>query len=60
MQLFTRKETADRLRVSLDTLERLASSGRLRPCRIGRLVRFSEDTINEFIHSCQSPPPDVA
>jgi excisionase family DNA binding protein len=57
MQLYSRNEAAKALRISIDTLNRLTSSGRLRPCRIGRRVLFSEDAINEFIHSCESPSP---
>lgn len=56
MQLFSRIETAHRLGVSVDTVERLYNGGRLKPCRIGRRVLFSEEAINEFIRECPVRP----
>jgi excisionase family DNA binding protein len=42
------REAARMLGVSPRTLWTLTSEGRIRPVRIGRLVRYSHDTLRQF------------
>ena len=41
-------ETADRLKVTRQTIYRLFNSGRLPGCRVGRVLRFPADQIERF------------
>ncbi len=51
--LIPKSEVCRLLCVSPDTVERLVRDGRLKPCRIGRLVRFKVEEINAFVQSNQ-------
>lgn len=49
-QLLTERELAWRLKVSLRTVERLRVSGAgPRPIRIGKLVRYRDDWVDEWL-----------
>jgi len=48
--LFTRQETANKLRISLTTLDKLISSQKLSSILIGRRRLISEDQLNTFIN----------
>ena len=50
--LLTVSESADRLRLSRRTVERLIASGRIRPVRIGRRVLVTERELEAFVASC--------
>ena len=50
-QLLTRKEAADRIRVSVRKLDDLEASGRLQAIRIGRRVLYHPKTIEAFIRT---------
>lgn len=47
--LQTAPEVADRLRVTIRTLQRLESEGLLVPVRIGRAVRYRREDVDAFI-----------
>lgn len=47
--LLTRKEAADALNISEDTLDVLRATGRIRSVRIGVRVYFSPDELKAFI-----------
>jgi excisionase family DNA binding protein len=46
--LLTREETANRLSMSLKTLDRMVEAGELRPLKRGRYVRFAIGQIEQF------------
>lgn len=51
-QKFTRQETAKKLRVCPETLDRYVQKGYIpKPQRIGRKILFTEDQINNFRHT---------
>lgn len=52
--LLTKKEAADRLRVTARTLERWAAAGELLPVRFGRIVRYRASDIEAFIDRAAS------
>ena len=47
--LLTRKEAAEALNISEDTLDVLRATGRIRSVRIGARVYFSPDELKAFI-----------
>lgn len=47
--LLTRKEAAEALSVSVDTLDRIRDSGVLRALNIGSRVYFSPDELKAFV-----------
>ena len=47
--LLTREEAAERLRISVRTLDDLEASGRLQAIRIGRRVLYHPETLDAFI-----------
>jgi excisionase family DNA binding protein len=49
--MYTKKEVADTLKVNQRTLDRLVATGRIIPTRIGRQIRFTEESVNELIKS---------
>lgn len=49
--LLTVPETAERLRVSRRTVERLIDAGRIRPVRIGRRVLVTERELAVYVAS---------
>lgn len=48
-ELVTRKDVAQRLNLSLPSVDRLLASGELPHCKIRRSVRVSEADLSEFI-----------
>jgi excisionase family DNA binding protein len=48
-QLMTRLEVSRRLQVSLSSLDRLRSAGRLKSIRVGGLVRFDPADVQAYI-----------
>lgn len=49
IKMYNAKETAAYLRISVVSLYRLVQNNQIRCTHIGRLYRFSEDQIAEFI-----------
>lgn len=47
--LLTRKEAAEALNISIDTLDRIRDSGILRAINIGSRVYFSPDELRAFV-----------
>lgn len=47
--LLTRKEAAQALNISVDTLDELRSAGRVRALNIGARVYYSPDELKAFI-----------
>lgn len=47
--LLTRKEAADALNISVDTLDVLRNDGKIRSVNIGARVYFSPDELKAFI-----------
>jgi excisionase family DNA binding protein len=58
--LLRRHDVARRLNVSLDHVDRLIVTGRLRSMRIGRLVRVSEAELARFLAGCVTEREQVA
>ena len=48
-KLFTRKEAADSLGISVDTLDRIKARGKISAVNIGARVYFTPDAIDSFI-----------
>jgi excisionase family DNA binding protein len=46
--LVSRKTTAEMLSISVGMVDKLVRQGRLEPVRIGKLVMFRKDAIEEF------------
>ena len=57
-ELFTRKETATRLRISVSTLSRLAKSGDIRTVRVGRAVLIPATEIERIKEGRPLPAAD--
>ena len=54
MKLYTTKEVADMISVHPTTLTCWASSGKIRPYKVGRNYRWSEDHIKQLLNiKCQ-------
>jgi excisionase family DNA binding protein len=49
--MYTKKEVAEALKVTERTLDRLVATGRIISTKIGRQVRFTEQSVNELIKS---------
>lgn len=47
--LLTRKEAAQALNISVDTLDELRNSGKLRAVNIGARVYYSPDELKSFV-----------
>ena len=47
--LLTRKEAAQALNISVDTLDELRSSGKIRAVNIGARVYYSPDELRAFV-----------
>lgn len=50
----TKKETAQLLRLSLPTLQRLTNSGKIKAYRIGRRVLYQSDEVTEALKSIET------
>ncbi len=50
MELLTYKDVAKLLRVSERTVWTLVKEGKLKACRIGRLVRFTLESVREYLN----------
>jgi excisionase family DNA binding protein len=50
-ELYTLDQIADRLQVSRRTVERLIVAGRIRPVRVGRLVRVTDGELDAYLAS---------
>lgn len=48
-KMYTKKEAAEILRISIPTIDRLILDGRLNSTKIGKRRLFTEDHINELI-----------
>jgi excisionase family DNA binding protein len=58
MRLYTAKEAADYLRVSLFTLRKIEQQGLIVPYRTpGGHRRYSLDMLNEYLEKSRVPPP---
>jgi excisionase family DNA binding protein len=58
MRLYTAKEAADYLRVSLFTLRKIEQQGLIVPYRTpGGHRRYSLDMLNEYLERSRVPPP---
>lgn len=47
--LLTRKQIAQKLNISIRTVDRLIIQGQLKSFKIGRSIRVSQDDLDEFI-----------
>lgn len=47
--LYTRKEAADLLSISMDTLDRIRSAGKVKSVNIGTRVYFTPDALCELV-----------
>jgi len=54
--MLTIKETAVRLNVSVRTVNNLLAERKLGCVKIGRLVRISEEQIQQFVNRLHNPP----
>lgn len=48
MEFFTIKETAEKMKVSVNTVRKLLKSGELKHCRVGRQIRITGKSIYFF------------
>lgn len=48
-KLFTRKEAAERLSISIDTLDRIKNSGKIKSVNIGSRVYYTPEAIDDFV-----------
>lgn len=46
---YTRKETADQLKISLSTLDKLINTGQIMSFKVGGQIRISEQAIKDFL-----------
>lgn len=51
-EIYTKKEFAERIGISVRTLERFIEQGKVLPVKIGSLVRFREHHITDFLNEC--------
>jgi len=54
-RLLTYREVAGILQCSERTLHTLVKTGKIAVVYIGRLVRFTEDAVNEYLHRNTTP-----
>lgn len=54
-RILNAKETAEFLKISVVSLYRLVSLGQIQCFRVGRIYRFSEEQISDFILSGGTP-----
>ncbi len=47
--VYTRKEAAEKLKISLSTLDKFLFSGQLKAFRVGRQVRITEQPLQDFL-----------
>ncbi len=47
--LITRKEAADALNISVDTLDKLRAAGKIKPTTIGVRVYYSPEELRAFV-----------
>ena len=47
--VYTRKEAAEKLKISLSTLDKFLFSGQMKAFRVGRQVRITEQSLQEFL-----------
>ena len=47
--VYTRKEVAAKLKISISTLDKFLLSGQLKAFRVGRQVRITEQSLQEFL-----------
>ena len=55
-QLFTKKEVATKLNVSVRTIDRLILSGQIKAYKLGRSVRIAQEQLDEFIEASVFDP----
>jgi excisionase family DNA binding protein len=48
---YTRKETADQLKISLSTLDKLINAGQITCFKVGGQKRISEQSIKDFLEA---------
>jgi len=48
-QIFSRKDTANLLKISLPTLHSYTSRGLIKSCKIGRSIRYRQEDINDAL-----------
>ena len=49
MKIYTKKEAAEELKISVRTLERLLASGELRAYKVAGQIRISDDQISDYL-----------
>ncbi|MGO1508869.1 helix-turn-helix domain-containing protein [Microbacterium sp.] len=54
LHAFTYEQVAERLGVSLSTVEREVARGELREKRVGRAVRITASSLRRYLDSCAS------
>lgn len=59
MDLMTRQEAAELLRVSLPTLDRLLRQNKLPVIRIGKSVRFRKSSLQAMIDKLETEPAEA-
>lgn len=52
-KLLTERDTAERIGISLSTLQRLRKTGRIECLRIGRRVKYTEHQILDYLEACK-------
>ena len=49
-ELRTKDDLCEKFQVSMPTLNKWIESGKLRPIRLGKLVRFTHKAVKEFLN----------
>ena len=55
-QLFTKKEVATKLNVSVRTIDRLILSGQIKAYKLGRSVRIAQEQLDEYLQESVFDP----
>ncbi|MFW6230341.1 MAG: helix-turn-helix domain-containing protein [Halanaerobium sp.] len=55
-QLFTKKEVATKLNVSVRTIDRLILSGQIKAYKLGRSVRIDQEQLDEYLQESVFDP----
>lgn len=57
MEFFTIKETAAKMKISVNTVRKLLNAGELSHCRAGRQIRITGKNLYDFAHRNRNTAP---
>lgn len=53
-QIYNKQQFAERLGVSVRTVNNLMKAGKVKPCKVGRLVKFRESHVKQALDACDT------